>query len=121
MEKFLLLIREDLKRRAGLTPEEFQVQGDMVGEWIDKMAADGNFLNASALHDFGNYVNKTTIVSDGPFIEAKESVSGFILIQANSLEHATELAQACPFLQAGHCVIEVRPLQFIPDARHLSS
>ena len=115
MEKFLLLIREDLKRRAKLSPEDFIRQCDMVGDWIDKMAATGNFIDASALYDKGNYVAKDYVVSDGPFLEAKESISGFILIQAESLEHATTLAQACTFVHTGHAVIEVRAMQ--PDPR----
>ena len=111
MEKFLLLIREDLKRRANLSDAGYADQANMVGGWIDKMAAEGKFLSASALYDHGKYVAKNSIVSDGPFIEAKESISGFILIQAADLNEATRLAGECPMVQAGIAVIEVRELQ----------
>ena len=114
MDKFLLLIREDLKRRANLSPEAFRQQCDMVGDWIDKMAATGNFIDASALYDRGRYVGQDYVVSDGPFVEAKESISGFILIQADDLDHATALAQACSYVHTGNAVIEVRPLQSDP-------
>ncbi|HWB93213.1 MAG TPA: YciI family protein [Puia sp.] len=111
MQQFLLLIREDLKRRANLSPADYEAQANMVGEWIDKMAAAGNFLSASALYDQGRYVTKKSILSDGPFIEAKESISGFILIQAESFNDAAALAQACPMIHAGIAAIEVRALQ----------
>jgi hypothetical protein len=114
MEKFLLLIREDLKRRATLSPEDFRYQCNLVGDWIDKMTETGNFLSASALYDKGEYVAKDYVVSDGPFLEAKESISGFILIEADDLAHASRLAQACGFVHTGNAVIEVRPLQDIP-------
>jgi hypothetical protein len=114
MEKFLLLIREDLKRRANLSAEDFRHQCDLVGDWIDKMAATGNFIEASALYDKGKYVGNNYVVSDGPFLEAKECISGFILIQANDLDHATTLARACTFVDTGFAVIEVRPLQTDP-------
>jgi hypothetical protein len=114
MEKFLLLIREDLKRRAQLSPADYRHQCDLVGEWIDKMTVTGNYLDASALYDQGKYVSKNVVVSDGPFLEAKESISGFILIQADDLEHATRLAQACTFVHTGYAVIEVRPMQEDP-------
>jgi len=81
------------------------------------MAETGNFLSASALYDKGQYVAKDYVVSDGPFLEAKESVSGFILIQADDLAHATRLTQSCEFIHTGHCVIEVRPLQEDPTER----
>lgn len=115
MEKFLLLIREDLKRRANLTAADYEKQADMVGEWIDKMAAAGKFLSASALYDQGKYVTRNNIVSDGPFIEAKESISGFILIQADDLNDAVRLAGECPMVRVGIAAIEVRELQ--EDAR----
>jgi hypothetical protein len=115
MDKFLLLIREDLKRRANLDPEEFKHQCDLVGDWVDKMAETGNFLEASALYDIGKYVGANYVVSDGPFLEAKECISGFILIQAENLEHATKLAQACTFVHTGFAVIEVRPLMAPPN------
>ena len=121
MQKFLLLIREDLKRRANLSPEDFQYQCDLVGQWIDRMAATGNFLDASALFDRGKYVGKDYIVSDGPFLEAKESISGFILIQADDLAHATRLAQDCGFVQTGNAAIELRPLQEDPMERFLTA
>ena len=111
MEKFLLLIREDLKRRANLTAQEYRDQADMVGQWIDKMAAQGKFVDASALYDQGKYVTKSAVVSDGPFIEAKESISGFILILADDFNDATELARICPMVQVGIATIEVRELQ----------
>jgi hypothetical protein len=114
MEKFLLLIREDLKRRAKLSPADFRHQCDLVGDWIDKMTATGNYIDASALYDQGKYVGNNYVVSDGPFLEAKESISGFILIQADDLDHATRLAQACTFVHTGYAVIEVRPMQEDP-------
>jgi hypothetical protein len=116
MEKFLLLIREDLKRRANLSPEDYKHQCDLVGAWIDRIAATGNYIEASALYDQGKYVGKS-FVSDGPFLEAKESISGFILIQADDFDHATTLAQACDFVHTGHATIEVRELQADPTVK----
>lgn len=117
MQKFLLLIREDLKARAGLNHDDFVAQARLVGQWIEDMVKTGNFVDASALHDAGKYVTSAYINSDGPFIEAKESISGFILIQAADLDDAARLAQACPLVANKVCMIEVRELQDIPEAR----
>jgi hypothetical protein len=46
-------------------------------------------------------------VVDGPFAEVKETVAGYILLRADSLDEATELAKACPGLDYGVSV-EVR-------------
>jgi hypothetical protein len=48
-----------------------------------------------------------TIVTDGPFVETKEAVGGFDIIEAGSLEEAVEIAAGHPVAQVG--TIEVRP------------
>jgi hypothetical protein len=45
------------------------------------------------------------VVADGPFIETKEALGGFYIIEARDLDHALTLAAACP---AG--TVEVRPV-----------
>jgi hypothetical protein len=49
-----------------------------------------------------------TITTDGPFIEAKEALGGFYLVEARDLDEAIELAAACP--GAKHGAIEIRPI-----------
>ena len=58
----------------------------------------------------GRVINAKKIVSDGPFIEAKEVIGGFSIVQADTVDAAAELAKGCPiFLRGGS--VEVRPLQ----------
>jgi hypothetical protein len=49
-----------------------------------------------------------TIITDGPFIEAKEALGGFYLVEARDLDEALELAAACPGAKWG--AVEVRPV-----------
>ena len=53
------------------------------------------------------------IVTDGPFIEAKEALGGFYLVEARDLDEALELAAACPGARFG--AIEVRPVMEFPE------
>ena len=48
-------------------------------------------------------------VSDGPFVEAKDIVLGFIVVTARDLQHAVEIAKTCPIALGGGAV-EVRPV-----------
>ena len=50
------------------------------------------------------------VVTDGPFVEAKEIVGGFTIVQADSIDGAAEIAKGCPCLLTGGRV-EVRPLE----------
>ena len=110
MEKFLLIIREDLKRLRRHTKKEQLSELLDMQEWTDWIIASGNYIDSNPLKSSGRYITKDTILSDGPFIEAKEGVSGYYLIHASSMEHAIEITQHCPLLKRGLAVVEVRPV-----------
>jgi hypothetical protein len=50
--------------------------------------------------------------TDGPYIETKEQMAGFILIEARDMNEAVRLAGGTPLAEIG--TIEVRPIFEIP-------
>ena len=50
-----------------------------------------------------------TLLSDGPFVEAKEHLGGYYLVEADDLDAALEIAARIPAARMGG-VIEVRPV-----------
>jgi hypothetical protein len=50
-----------------------------------------------------------TLLTDGPFLDAKEHVGGFILVEAGDLDGALDIAARIPAARMGGAV-EVRPL-----------
>jgi hypothetical protein len=62
-----------------------------------------------ALMQEGRVVSSKKGVTDGPFVELKEVIGGFSLIEAPDIDAAAELAKGCPGLALGGTV-EVRPL-----------
>jgi len=54
------------------------------------------------------------VVTDGPFIEAKEVVAGFFILEAPDLDVALQIAKLNPATRDGG--VEVRPLFVPPDA-----
>ena len=56
---------------------------------------------------------KDKVVTDGPYVEAKDIVLGFIVIAADSLDEAARLASGCPIVEGGGSV-EVRPVATLP-------
>jgi hypothetical protein len=56
------------------------------------------------------------VVTDGPFVDAKEVVAGFFVIEAPDLDAALDIARSNPVNQQGGGV-EVRPIEgaFIPE------
>ena len=107
----MLLIRHDLRELNKLTKDEYQVKLDLMLAWVDDLIESGNYIAAEPLYTTGRYVTSTEVLSDGPFIEAKEAVNGYFILQANNLDHAVSLAQNCPQLDAKDVRIEVRPIR----------
>ena len=119
MEKFLFIIREDLKKTREQTEEERYEDIRVMDEWVKALAESGNYLFGDGLKPSGKYVSRETVLSDGPFIEAKEAVNGYVFMQANDIEHAAAIAQSCPYVKDGRMAIEIRPVMGLTDVREL--
>jgi hypothetical protein len=52
----------------------------------------------------------TTLVTDGPFVETKEALGGYLIFEADDLDAAIELAARIPAARLGGAV-EVRPIE----------
>src|ERR1700734_4516698 len=101
MEKFMLIIREDLAKMRKMTDEERFANIPMMLKWVDSLIETGNFIKGEPLLATGRYVSKDQILSDGPFIEAREGISGYLIIRAENIEQAAAIAQTSPLLQSG--------------------
>ena len=110
MEKFMLIIREDLEKMGKMSNEERFSVIPMMLEWVDSLIKSGNYLMGEPLLISGRYVSKDQILSDGPFIESREGISGYEIIRAENLDQAAAIAQNCPLVQRGLAVREVRPI-----------
>lgn len=85
-----------------------QKEIEMHGEWIEELG--DQYVGGDALEQYAKSVKgKNKVVTDGPYIESKEMVGGYYLINTNSLEEATELSKGCPTLRLGGSV-EVREI-----------
>jgi hypothetical protein len=70
------------------------------------------------LHDSGSattvrHEQGRTLLTDGPFVESKDFLGGFILVEAENLDGALAVAAELQALQ-GTCAIEVRPVRDEP-------
>lgn len=110
MQKFMLIVREDLEKIGKYSDEERFANIPMMLEWIKSIADSGNYIGGEPLAVKGCYVSKTEVLSDGPFIEAKEGISGYDIILAENLEQAVSIAQTCPLVIRGLAIREVRPM-----------
>jgi hypothetical protein len=109
MAKFLFVYRNSSDLRNRMSPEEMQQQMQKWQKWISEGLEKGWMLDpGDALTPEGRVVG-AKVVKDGPFVESKEIVGGFSIIQADSIQAAAELAKGCPGIPVGGTV-EVRSL-----------
>lgn len=109
MAKYLFVYRGGDDAMAKMTPEEQQQHMQKWEKWIGEGMQKGWMLDpGDALTQEGCVVS-AKVITDGPFVESKEIVGGFSIVQADSLEAAAKLAKGCPGLLAGGKV-EVRRL-----------
>lgn len=117
MDQFIYLFRatEETSQTAMGTPEAARKSLDVWLTWIRQLDASGHLESpGQPLSPGGRVVrgpHKT--VSDGPFLESKDLVLGFIVVKARDLAQAVELAKGCPML-AGDGSVEVRPIGTLP-------
>jgi hypothetical protein len=110
MKRFLLLIREDLRRVEQLTEAQLHEEIGIMTKWVEEMTKTGNFVQGDPLENGMRVATSTKVLSDGPFIEAREAVTGFTIVKAANIDQAAELAMGCPLVQNGQVKIEVRPI-----------
>ncbi|HET6862074.1 MAG TPA: YciI family protein [Pyrinomonadaceae bacterium] len=108
MSEFVFLYRGG---EAGRSPERYQQTLQKWMAWFREMAAKGHVKNQGhPLERAGSIVKGSAkSVIDGPFVEAKDVIGGYSLIEAKDLEEAIELSKGCPILDAEGAV-EVRPV-----------
>ncbi len=60
----------------------------------------------------GKTIKPNNVITDGPYAEVKEMVGGYLIVKANTLDEAVEIAKSCPNLIYGGNV-EVRSVMSI--------
>jgi hypothetical protein len=111
--KFMLIVHHDEEAFNKIEKEKRQ---QMLAESIElthQLHADGQYLSASPLQPAATAVmvrmrEGKPLVTDGPFIETREQIAGYFLVNAQDLNEAISIATRVPGARIG--TVEVRPL-----------
>ncbi|NIF06121.1 transcription initiation protein [Chryseobacterium sp. Tr-659] len=110
MKEFLLVFRADYQSMPKTSPEQMQANTQKWMNWIAGIAAQNKLSDrGNRLESSGQVLKSGGLISDGPYAEIKESILGYTLIQAESIEEATVLCKECPVLLFGGSV-EIREI-----------
>ena len=111
--KYLLLIYDNPETREAFFGEGADELMGEVDALLRELTDSGELVGTQALAD---PLNTKTVrvrddvaaITDGPFAEAKEQLGGYLIVDCESPERATEIAARWP--NARYCAMEVRPI-----------
>ncbi|MEW6195453.1 MAG: YciI family protein [Bacteroidota bacterium] len=110
MKKFVFLFRQPSYDYSNASPKEMQAVSKKWQDWVSGLTSQGRLVShGPRLATEGKVLKPGGVVTDGPFVEIKERLGGFIIVRADSLEEATTLAHGCPTVDANGSV-EIRPV-----------
>jgi len=118
--KFLCLVFVDEKKLESLSKTESQNLDDESLAYDQTLRDEGHFLAAQALESVRSaFTIRSTkgrpMITDGPFAETREQIGGFILLEAENMEEAIQIASKIPPIRLGG--IEVRPIKELTSSR----
>ncbi len=110
MQEFLLVFRRSAVAETPMSPEQMQAMMKPWQDWMGGLAAQNKLVSSgNRLASEGKVVKPNNVVTNGPYVEIKESIGGYIIIRADSLKEAAELSKGCPILHVDGNV-EIRAL-----------
>jgi len=110
MDEFILIFRHQDGNKVA-SPEQIQIWMKQTMDWIGGITAKNKFVGGNGLVFQGSrVVGHKGVVTNGPFGEIKETLGGYIIVKADSVEEAVEFAKGSPVLQGEGNTVEVRKL-----------
>ncbi|HEX7301473.1 YciI family protein [Lentzea sp.] len=114
MAKYMILIYGDAEQWDAMTAEQWDAHNAGHGAFVGKAGArvlDGRQLEtAPTATSLRADAHGQVHVTDGPFLETKEGLGGYYLVEAADLDEVLELARLLPELNYTHSGLEIRPV-----------
>lgn len=104
MSEYLILIASPNKE--GLTSTEEQQCIQEYGIWAEELGKKHVVARRLSLEEGQMIPSQKQVTTDGPFVEAKELIAGFVLIEAQNNEEAQSIASSCPLNQYFHLFVK---------------
>jgi len=112
MNEYLFLFRGGDGSALKKSSEAWQAHMQKWMMWMSDLAEKKLLLGAQPLSTDGKQLTgNKKIITDGPFMEGKEMVGGYLICKAFSYDDALEIAKGCPILEFDDGKVEVRQIQ----------
>lgn len=108
MPQFVLMLRDSGAFPENISAEEIQQIIERYARWKDKVRGSGQKL----FDGEGRVVVRKdggVAITDGPYVESKEVIGGYFIVEADDYDAAAKLVEDCPHLDFGS--IEIRRIE----------
>lgn len=109
MNEFVMLFRTDYMPEVRFSPDEMQAMMQHWQNWMGSIAAQNKLASTgNRLGSNGATLKPDNVITNGPFAEIKEIITGYIVVRAENIDEAAEMAKGCPLVVGGGGQVEVR-------------
>lgn len=110
--QYLLMIYGDEAAMQGAAPEQIQTMTQSYAKFTQDIVQSGHLKGGDRLKSSNTATtirraDGKSLMTDGPFAETREQLSGYYIIEAKDLDEATAIANRIPFVGGA---VEVRPI-----------
>lgn len=110
MKKYLCVVRSPPGKCKPPSPSEMEGMYAKFNAWKEKF--DENIFDMGGkLSEAGSVVSQAKTV-DGPFVEVKEIIGGFMIIEAETMDKAIEVVKESPGVGSPESSVEIREIQY---------
>lgn len=106
-KNYLCVLRSETGECEEPSPAQMEEMFTKFQAWREKF--EDNIVDLGGRLGDGKVIRPDGI-SDGPFVEVKEIVGGFMILCANDIDEAVAVTQACPPIAASNATVEVREI-----------
>lgn len=109
-KNFLCVLRSDSGQCEEPSPAQMDEMFAKFQSW--KETFDDNIVDLGGRLGDGKVIRPDGI-SDGPFVEVKEIIGGFMILRAETIDEAIDITKACPPIESSDATVEVREIHHL--------
>ena len=111
MATYLLMFMGSDEAWADMPDAERKAAYERIGAWFEEHGRTGKIVGGKELEPAATartvrFRGGKPVVTDGPFMESKERIGGYAIVEAKDIAEAVEIAKGWP----GGSTVEVRPV-----------
>jgi len=107
MPEFMVVLRGEDPERKSIAPPEIDAIMEKYYSWVDQLKQERRYIGGSPFRAGSKLLSghrDWVMITDPPYAKARDALTGYFVISADSFPQALEIAKGCPGLAHGETV-----------------